>query len=720
MKGEADGIIRFFSASTFMGVFDKLKKHSSDDRIVKRGSESELRRSDSSAVPERGLMGRIRSHVHIHHHSESMASSRAPSATPTGPPLAVPRARANTSGLKLETPPRSVSQLPTETTGLPSTSMADGHSKPKKMQYNPYGLNSSNPNSPAVAGAGPSRLFSSMDPVDDTSRELPKPVHDPNDHLPLEFKEEHSLLTDEYSFVNDKSFATGASASIKKIQKNATTSSGKKGTIYALKKLVLFKNEAADDFYSRAANEYIIHKTLSSGFHIVNVNSLVRVSHQQNISAGWGLVLDMCKADFFSLIEKPNWASLTQTSEKLCLFKQICFGVKFMHDHDIVHRDLKPENVLIDANGMVKLTDFGVSSYGHVEPGNFHSPIAFTTQLVGSPPYQPPEIQEYHNPSLDRSKRKPYNPFLMDYWALGIILFVIFQQKTPFDEAWRKDQKFRDYESSYDNYCAKAPNFRHKIWPNHTCPEDCEHFSTDHRHKSSSASSSSSSQASESVHTTSKGIHVAKTKPSSASLNSMGRSSSSVYISMDTAAPSSSHFTSKPKGPGSEYKFAKKFPDANVARIAWRLCDPKPASRWAMIELFEDPEFQSWDMCVKENECVGTFLLNDDAWEQEAKLQSADDDLTDPTSAGTNNGDDVHDMTEKYDGLVLETPSSLERSPTENSMSNHSTAPSAQVVTQNGANDIKFDLSYNSGCIIVPNTVVKKCCSSRAKKHHHI
>ena len=51
----------------------------------------------------------------------------------------------------------------------------------------------------------------------------------------------------------------------------------------------------------------------------------------------------------FQLLLNPVGSLLL--AEKYCLFKQIAYGVKFLHDHDIVHRDLKPENVLLDANG---------------------------------------------------------------------------------------------------------------------------------------------------------------------------------------------------------------------------------------------------------------------------------------------------------------------------------------------------------------------------------
>jgi serine/threonine-protein kinase CHEK2 len=49
------------------------------------------------------------------------------------------------------------------------------------------------------------------------------------------------------------------------------------------------------------------------------------------------------------------------------LFRQMCLGVKYLHDQSITHRDLKPENVLLtqpDTNeSLIKITDFGLSKF---------------------------------------------------------------------------------------------------------------------------------------------------------------------------------------------------------------------------------------------------------------------------------------------------------------------------------------------------------------------
>jgi serine/threonine-protein kinase len=89
----------------------------------------------------------------------------------------------------------------------------------------------------------------------------------------------------------------------------------------------------------------------------------------------------------------------------LDLARQLCAGIAAAHERGIVHRDLKPANVMIDADGNVRITDFGIATAAADAGG----------VVAGTPQYMAPE-QLAGRPATIKT----------DIYALGLILFEIF------------------------------------------------------------------------------------------------------------------------------------------------------------------------------------------------------------------------------------------------------------------------------------------------------
>lgn len=108
------------------------------------------------------------------------------------------------------------------------------------------------------------------------------------------------------------------------------------------------------------------------------------------------------------------------------ILRQIVSGLKYLHiDNEICHRDIKPENIVLNINRphLCKIIDFGFAK-------KFTNTNAKTDEIIGTAYYTAPEIV------LEAfCKRKPYDPFKADIYALGVSVYIMCQSKYPFDRS---------------------------------------------------------------------------------------------------------------------------------------------------------------------------------------------------------------------------------------------------------------------------------------------
>jgi len=93
---------------------------------------------------------------------------------------------------------------------------------------------------------------------------------------------------------------------------------------------------------------------------------------------------------------------------------ELISALEYLHSRDIVYRDIKTENILLNAEGHVVLTDFGLSK-------ELGETTDHTSTLCGTPVYLPPEML----------KKQDYGK-AVDFWSIGVLFFEMLTGDVPF------------------------------------------------------------------------------------------------------------------------------------------------------------------------------------------------------------------------------------------------------------------------------------------------
>lgn len=148
------------------------------------------------------------------------------------------------------------------------------------------------------------------------------------------------------------------------------------------------------------------------------------------------MVLEHAKGgELFSQITRDG--PLTETEARR-YFQQLVSALHYCHSNGVTHRDIKPQNILLDHEGKLKVSDFGLSAL----PEQLRSDGQLHT-CCGTPSYTAPEVV----------RRKGYDGAKADAWSCGIILYLLLAGYLPFNDAniavMYQKAYLRDFEFPY-------------------------------------------------------------------------------------------------------------------------------------------------------------------------------------------------------------------------------------------------------------------------------
>ncbi|WP_066502949.1 Stk1 family PASTA domain-containing Ser/Thr kinase [Abyssisolibacter fermentans] len=161
-----------------------------------------------------------------------------------------------------------------------------------------------------------------------------------------------------------------------------------------------------EDFINRFNRESQAAASLSHS----NIVGIYDVGAEDNIHY---IVMEYVKGKTLKqLIKEKN---KLKPKEVIDISLQIAEALNNAHKNKIVHRDIKPHNIMIDDDGKIKVTDFGIARAATT------STVTVTSNVIGSVHYFSPE-----------QARGGYTDAKSDLYSLGIVMYEMLTGKVPF------------------------------------------------------------------------------------------------------------------------------------------------------------------------------------------------------------------------------------------------------------------------------------------------
>lgn len=274
--------------------------------------------------------------------------------------------------------------------------------------------------------------------------------------LPQELYVDEDRLEDFFDLIqrlNKKKIGEGGAACVQLMKSKKAGDGDVKSKFFAVKEFRPWDSEEENelDYKRKIKSEFSISKACQHP----NIVKTFRLCYS---GEEWFHVMEYCElGDLNDLIKAEN---MTQ-EDRNCFFKQLLRGVDYLHSRGISHRDLKSENLLVNAQGCLKIADFGTSEvFCGEHPGarNCRRPSIITADqdinfcqpgIIGSRPYMAPELVE---------RKHPYDPRAVDVWSCAIVYLTLCFNGTPWSSASADQNNYNIFCASWDEWLVKHPD----------------------------------------------------------------------------------------------------------------------------------------------------------------------------------------------------------------------------------------------------------------------
>ncbi|KAL3506020.1 hypothetical protein ACH5RR_031402 [Cinchona calisaya] len=168
----------------------------------------------------------------------------------------------------------------------------------------------------------------------------------------------------------------------------------------------------------QAPLEQLIVREVSAMRRLNNHPSILKIHEVMATKTKIYLVMELAPGgELFTKLQQRGGRFSESTARSY--FQQLISALHFCHQNGVAHRDIKPQNMLLDQQGNLKISDFGLSAL----PEQLKNGLLHTA--CGTPAYTAPEVVY----------RKGYDGFKADAWSCGILLHVFLVGPLPFDDS---------------------------------------------------------------------------------------------------------------------------------------------------------------------------------------------------------------------------------------------------------------------------------------------